>query len=141
MSNKNNNSYNISKIDDLFLIMKYNKKIMENYDDEYLNNLEDTIYGTMTDEQKIKYEFNKYTNYKNDIKNYNVKCLYLDLEELATKLLAQDPLDYKLLKKVISTIQILLDNDYAFYNSVKDFDDNYIALLESTLEKKKNRRK
>ena len=95
----------------------------------------------MTDEQKIKYEFNKYTNYKNDIKNYNVKCLYLDLEELATKLLAQDPLDYKLLKKVISTIQILLDNDYAFYNSVKDFDDNYIALLESTLEKKKNRRK
>ena len=117
----------------LKLKLKLNKRTLERFDDDYLKNLENIIYDSIPEKDIINYEFKNIILNQNNIK-YNDKFLYNSLLDELILLMEDENKNKENIKKLISTLQILTNDSYAFYDSVKNFDDNYFEYLDKIID-------
>lgn len=124
----------MKNFNELKLKLKLNKKLLEKYDDNYLNDLEKTIYNSISEDEIIKYEFTNVILKEKDI-NYNSTFIYRSLLNELINLMENEKENKETIKKLISTLQILANENYAFYDSVKDFDEEYYNYLSEILDR------
>lgn len=134
---------NNKKIDDkknFIAKLIYNKKIVNDYDSEELNTLENTIYKDMNEYEKVKYEIENLYDYDIKLNNYENIKIKRRLEDEIVSLYKEYEItksnEYlEKLKEIISALQILLDEDYGFYNTVKNFDDLFFNYIDEVINK------
>lgn len=125
-------------------IMKliYNQKLMDDYDTLDLIDLENKIYIDMNDDEKIKYEMNNINDVEYRYDDYKVILIGRSIEEELISLLkkyetVKDEKLLKQIKKLISSLQILENKDYAFYSDVKDFNQSFYNYISDVIDNNK----
>ena len=129
MENKNDDLYKLK------LKLKLNQRTINKYDDLYLDELEKNIYGNSSNKEKINYELNNILELaENKDFNYKDKYIYKTLlEELIKLMEKKDSKNDNLIMSLISTLQILSDESYGFYKSVKNFNNDYYNYLDKII--------
>lgn len=109
--------------------LKLQQKSLEEYSDDYLEKLESEVYNNKPEQDKINYELiNVKLNNNPDI---NQKIMYQIILNKTIELLKEQENNIMLIKQLISTIQIILGEEYAFFTSVKHFDENFYNYLDN----------
>ena len=110
----------------------YNKKKIEAYEPDFLDEIEDKIYGDISEQQKIKYEIENLELESLKLTDEE-KILYSKIMELILFKLNNSNVNYSEVKKLIVAAEIFYNIEYGFYTSIKDIN---IEDLMSELEEK-----
>lgn len=108
----------------------YNKKKIEAYEPDFLDEIEDKIYGDISEHQKIKYEIEN-LEFESLKLTDEEKILYSKIMELILFKLNSSNINYSDIKKLIVAAEIFYNLEYGFYKSIKDINvDELILELE-----------
>lgn len=122
--------YPINNYEMLKFKLLLKKKYLSKFSDIYLKTLEDEVYENAPEAEKIKYEL---LNLEENpgISTFFEKYIYIRLLDETTELIHEKDLDIELLKRNISTLQIIRNRDYAFYGTIKNMDNDYFEYVKS----------
>lgn len=122
--------YPINNYETLKFKLLLKKKYLSKFSDIYLKTLEDEVYENAPETEKIKYEL---LNLEENpgISTFFEKYIYIRLLDETTELIHEKDLDIELLKRNISTLQIIRNRDYAFYGTIKNMDNDYFEYVKS----------
>ena len=131
---------NLDNYKELKLKLLLKQRALSNYSDNYLIELENEVYEHISDIDKVKYEV---LALDDDLptNNYYEKFAYRKIIDRLIELISEGDIDIELLKKLISTLQIIDNKDYAFYTSIKSMDDDYFSYILEILKKKEEKKK
>ncbi len=131
---------NLDNYKELKLKLLLKQRALSNYSDNYLIELENEVYEHISDIDKVKYEV---LALDDDLptNNYYEKFAYRKIIDRLIELISEGDIDIELLKKLISTLQIIDNKDYAFYTSIKSMDDDYFSYILEILKNKEEKKK
>lgn len=131
---------NLDNYKELKLKLLLKQRALSNYSDKYLIELENEVYEHISDIDKVKYEVLALDD-DLPINNYYEKFAYRKIIDRLIELISEGDIDIELLKKLISTLQIIDNKDYAFYTSIKSMDDDYFSYILEILKNKEEKKK
>ena len=131
---------NLDNYKELKLKLLLKQRALSNYSDNYLIELENEVYEHISDIDKVKYEV---LALDDDLptNNYYEKFAYRKIIDRLIEFISEGDIDIELLKKLISTLQIIDNKDYAFYTSIKSMDDDYFSYILEILKNKEEKKK
>ncbi len=114
----------------LKLKIEYNKKLISNYENDFLQEIEEKIYGDISESNKVTYELEIL---KSGVSNLpeEKKNLYSKIMKLILLKLDSSNVNYSEIKKLIVAAEMFYNLDYGFYTSIKDINvENLVSELE-----------
>ena len=116
------------KIDELYLRVKYLQKLVNNIEKSDLESMESDIYNNLSDDKKIDFELSNLIVSKEIINDS--ESLFKRIAE-NIKALIEDEKNNNVdntseLKKQITLLQVLLNKQIGFYESLSEIDKDYI---------------
>ena len=116
----------------LYYKILYNKRIFDSLSKEELSKIENSIYKSIDEKKKIECELKYLSNLDEKYDKAYLK-LYRHILELINKEKEKENPDYNEIKRLISILQIMFNEDLGFYNAFLSIDKAYFYNLTKSI--------